>query len=111
MASPSGCLFNAWPWPATRLFDTTCDCIDAPVSLPWANARFTRRLTRHKAWHFYYTVPKFWCEYSLERSLFCIPTISRCRNCMELTRFRGHLNVRFGGVHDGREDGPVHTGV
>src|SRR5712691_8267352 len=30
---------------------------------------------------------------------------------LELTRLRGHLNVRFGGVHDGREVGPVHTGV
>src|SRR5215510_3160524 len=30
---------------------------------------------------------------------------------VELTRFRGHLNVRFGGIHDGREDGPVRTGV
>ena len=30
---------------------------------------------------------------------------------LELTRFRGHLNVRFGGVHDGRQDGPVHAGV
>jgi len=30
---------------------------------------------------------------------------------LELTRLRGHLNVRFGGVHDGREDGPVRTGV
>jgi uncharacterized protein DUF1097 len=30
---------------------------------------------------------------------------------LELTRFSGHLNVRFGGVHDGREDSPVRTGV
>ena len=30
---------------------------------------------------------------------------------LELTRFSGHLNVRFGGVHDGREVGPVHAGV
>ena len=33
------------------------------------------------------------------------------RKGLELTRFRGHLNVRFGGVHDGKEDGPVHAGV
>jgi hypothetical protein len=39
------------------------------------------------------------------------PKAVQCRK-LELTRFRGHLNVRFGGVHDGREeDGPVHTGV
>jgi hypothetical protein len=30
---------------------------------------------------------------------------------MELTRFRGHLNVRYGGVHDGREEYPVRAGV
>jgi hypothetical protein len=30
---------------------------------------------------------------------------------LELTRFRGHLTVGYGGVHDGRQDGPVHTGV
>ena len=30
---------------------------------------------------------------------------------LELTRFRGHLNVRFGGVHDGKNDDPVHAGV
>jgi hypothetical protein len=30
---------------------------------------------------------------------------------LELTRFRGHLNVRFGGVHDGRQECPVHAGV
>jgi hypothetical protein len=30
---------------------------------------------------------------------------------LELTRFRGHLTVGFGGVHNGREDGPVHAGV
>ena len=33
------------------------------------------------------------------------------RSEVELTRFRGHLNVRFGGVHDGRQDRPVHAGV
>ena len=30
---------------------------------------------------------------------------------VELTRFRGHLNVRFGGVHDGKNNDPVHPGV
>jgi hypothetical protein len=30
---------------------------------------------------------------------------------MDLTRFRGHLKVSFGGVHDGRQIGPVHPGV
>lgn len=30
---------------------------------------------------------------------------------MELTRFRGHLTVVAGGVHDGRQDGPVYAGV
>ena len=30
---------------------------------------------------------------------------------VELTRFRGHFTVGDGGVHDGREDDPVHTGV
>jgi serine/threonine-protein kinase HipA len=30
---------------------------------------------------------------------------------VELTRFRGHLTVIAGGVHDGREDGPVYAGV
>ena len=30
---------------------------------------------------------------------------------MELTRFRGHLTVGDGGVHDGRQDGPVYAGV
>ena len=30
---------------------------------------------------------------------------------LELTRFRGHLTVVAGGVHDGRQDGPVYAGV
>jgi len=30
---------------------------------------------------------------------------------VELTRFRGHLTVGAGGVHDGSEDDPVHAGV
>jgi hypothetical protein len=30
---------------------------------------------------------------------------------MELTRFRGHLKVRFGGVRDGRQECPIYTGV
>jgi hypothetical protein len=30
---------------------------------------------------------------------------------VELTRFHGHLNVRFGGVHDGRQECPVPAGV
>jgi hypothetical protein len=30
---------------------------------------------------------------------------------LELTRFRGHLTVGAGGIHDGRQIGPVHTGV
>jgi len=30
---------------------------------------------------------------------------------VELTRFRGHLNVRYGGVHDGKNNDPVHAGV
>ena len=28
-----------------------------------------------------------------------------------MTRFRGHLTVVAGGVHDGRQDGPVYAGV
>jgi len=30
---------------------------------------------------------------------------------LELTRFRRHLIVRFGGVDHGEEDGPIHGGV
>lgn len=30
---------------------------------------------------------------------------------VDLTRFRGHPKVRFGGVHDGRQIGPVHPGI
>ena len=30
---------------------------------------------------------------------------------LELTRFSGHLTVRFRGVHDDEEDDPVHAGV
>lgn len=33
------------------------------------------------------------------------------RGVLDLTRFRGHPKVRFGGVHDGRQIGPVHPGV
>ncbi len=34
----------------------------------------------------------------------------RDSNMVELTRFRGHLNVRYGGVYGGAI-GPVHAGV
>lgn len=30
---------------------------------------------------------------------------------LELTRFRGHPNVSYGGVRDGVQEYPVHTGV
>ena len=33
------------------------------------------------------------------------------RGVLELTRLRGHLTVVAGGVHDGRQDGPVYAGV
>jgi len=37
--------------------------------------------------------------------------VSMWRCALELTRFRGHLNVGDGGVHDGRQDDPIHAGV
>ena len=35
----------------------------------------------------------------------------RYKKDLELTRLRGHLTVVAGGVHDGRQDGPVYAGV
>jgi hypothetical protein len=33
------------------------------------------------------------------------------RTGLELTRFSGHLIVRFGGVHNGKQKYPVYAGV
>ena len=43
----------------------------------------------------WYISPKF-CQYH--------------SSTLELTRFRGHLNVRFGGVRDGRQEYSIYAG-
>jgi len=38
-------------------------------------------------------------------------SLARLKLELELTRFRGHLMVRFGGVRDGRQEGSIYAGV
>ena len=48
---------------------------------------------------------------SAERSQRAIMQQGRADRAVELTRFRGHLMVRFGGVFHGRQECSIYAGV
>jgi hypothetical protein len=73
------------------------------VGSVWIYGLYSRR-----NWVRWFTI--VWMGFGALVTPWAPPNISDSRQ-LELTRFRGHPNVSHGGVRDGVQEYPVHTGV